>query len=69
MLQRKILELPEPLESIPEVGQIINEGLSNHYFRHQYTTKDGETVGFLYSASFTEHYITLNTFTQIEGLI
>ncbi len=69
MLQRDILELPETMESIPEAGQIINEGLSNHYFRHQYTTKDGETVGFLYSASPTEHYIVFNTFTLIDGAI
>lgn len=56
------------LEGNPEAVKALelSAGFRDSHFRYRYSTVDGETVGFLYGVSPTEHYIILNTFELID---
>ncbi|HIA46542.1 MAG TPA: hypothetical protein EYN96_00885 [Candidatus Hydrogenedentes bacterium] len=59
--------LPKSVEDTSEALQAFNDSFRDFHFRYRYEVEDGETVGFFYSASPTEHYIVLNTMTVIDA--
>ena len=66
-LNRQHDNLPKSVKILPKPCRLSTTAFATSISDYRYEVEDGETVGFFYNASPTEHYIVLNSMTVIDA--